>query len=288
MSAISLSTGYWSTKVGYKELVGSGEQEYSQDANTSKRSFLVEWRNADRFAAELIGNTQIVGGGSQKRTPPKRDPDRNGLVCKKCTVAGDRLGEHNGKGYIAYEYARISADFSTPDRPDANDGEDNDSVTYLSESYEPLVELIPLEGWDLLWQGGSQEGEPVGEDAVFNYTLRKIKVTINVERWYNPPLLDMFQAAGQCNNAIFRPTILAYPAESLLFSFPGASYELTSKTKSLAQTPWSLGLEFIYHPFGWNTLFNPKDLDWVDVATAGGRAPVQTYDFGRLLPGRVV
>lgn len=287
MAGPTFNQGYWSSRIGYKELYGSGEQEVSQDANSAKRNFLVPWAQGMAFAADLVGVTRIIAGGAQKRTPPKRDPDRDALVCKKATVKGVRLAEPS-RGVIAYRYAQIEADFSLPDKPDANDGEDNEGTTILSESYEPMNEVIPIEGWDLLWQAGSQEGEPVGEEATYNFILRKVKLTISVERWYNPPLIAMLLAAGQINESPFRPTVWTYPAETLMFNFPGASYELTTRTKSIAEIPWSLSLEFCFHPYGWNTLFNSKDLVFLPVATEGGLTPARTYDFTKLLPASYV
>lgn len=280
------STGYWSDAVPYKELEGSGDRNYSANdsaGNTVARKFLVLWDDADDFANGLIGGTSQVGASLQVRTPPKKDPNREFLVCQKVKVAGNANAGDNGNGVIQYKYADVEAEFATPSTPQGQD-ENQESVTYLTESWDVQKNLYPRKGWFYYWESGSQVDKAVGEDALLTVEVPEIRISIDVHKWYNPPLSDMVMAINRVNDASFRLTFCDWPAETLRFTNVKPSYELTQA----GMTPWKVGLEYVFNPNGWNKLFCPQDGAFVYVSTTTSQRPFATYDFTRLLPAGIV
>lgn len=253
--------------------------------NTVARKFLVRWDDAVSFGEGLLGGTSQVGSALQVRTPPKKDPDRDFLVCRKVKVSGNNNFGEDGRGVIAYEYADIEAEFSAPSTPQGSD-EDRENVTYLTESWDVQKNLYPRKSWFYYWEAGSQVDLTVGEDALMTVEVPEIRISIDVHKWYNPPLAEMVMAINRINDAVFRLTFCDWPAETLRFTSVKPSYELTQQ----GMTPWKVGLEFVFNPNGWNKLFQPQDGAFYYVSTASPlfKRPFDVYNFNLLLPAGIV
>lgn len=273
--------------IRYHELTGSGGRSFGE-AQQTNRQYLVDYANADEFAAILVGQSRRIGSGLQRYTSPVSDPDRPWLYCKSARVTGYGNGTFKQpNGTILYDQAKIDATFQPLERDDQT--ENPDSVVYIEENLEGVLEQFTLstedsEGESILeWK---ESGEPLDGDKTLSILDPQMSFSITIHNWFNAPVdaqdNPWLALMGKINRSTFRALRTSFKPKTLLFLNYTASRSFTSD----GVTAWTVSqfYQAVNSERTWNHFFNEKEMEYQEVQTASGKQPFKTGDFRKLLP----
>jgi len=265
--------------ITYQERPGSGTLEYSPEGIVGRRIFIVNWEDRIEFCRVMLGYTSATGH-VPIRTAAQKFPGFDYLYC---THAKEQpLGElRQGPEMAEYPQVEIHCEYH-PWNLSISPTEHNEeeTITYLEESYEFGGEFISVPGSNFRWVDTVPTTTGTGENPnIVDMPIGRLVGTLEMllHSPWEPELkgADIRATYGKVNDVEF----FDYPAEHVLFMGASARRVITSEG-----TPgWAVTYRFRAREASWNYVFR-GDTDgmhptgWWEVTPH----PYETADFSVL------
>jgi len=251
------------------------------------------WEDRWKLIKALMGSNTLDNSNTIQRKIPFAYPSREGLFCTAIPeIRGlkpyrDDMGDVTGMpGWMAYEFAYLTAIFSKPSYQVVEDDspQDNDlsGKTFITTRIQESGETLSPQGGTYFFTEGSQSGQPVKDT---NIGLIYTRFEITMTRHFMPvvPIWDTLACLGRTNLNGFDLTIGTFLPGTVLFA--GLHIEPRAEP-STGIVLWDVDYKFLANAANtWNTILD-RDGKFSKINTdvsGNGAVPFPQVDFTRLL-----
>lgn len=223
------------------------------ESPTAKVNIQCAWNDRFVIAQDILGNL---------RTWPKPGPMQWLLPIKSISI----VPQPNSKFSIVdnqcvYEKAVLSLNYQGN-----NASQDPGSGQLYSESLEPRLEYMPMDHKQFIWipRNALTEIAPVQEGESPSQPMYSMVLKRTLYRLSSIPA-TVFTAIGGVNNGAYYSSSLGLYAdtECLLYKPPVTKRDVNADGSG---DGWTLDMEFVYRPNGWNVFWNAQKQDWLRFA----------------------
>lgn len=262
--------------------------QFNQDGMTATRKCNVTGSYLD-FAEFMMGVKFTTAGMSGNRFNAQQWPGISALRVDNISIepAGKTTGTWTFNDSESQAWSNIWAtiNYTTIQEEEEGDEPDDETAYMQTLSYSVQVAIVPFKVEDT--HSTSTDG---GATSTIQTTTKTVKRHIRLPqvaygiKWprVTPATFrvingNILKTIGKVNEG----AMFGAKAEEVLFDGPSANREVTI----LGKRAWSLDLQFIYNPRGWNNTLHPRTLKWVPAkALLGDNAPYEKADLDKLLP----
>ncbi len=230
--------------ITYTERVPQRKGTYREGSVSLPREFDVAWSDVDAFIRALLGGVTSVGGRTVRADPHEYRPGW-GYWATRASFEGVGAPDMVN-GQIAFELARVYADYSLPLSTGSAPGEDPDGEPdeiWGEERLEARPEWIQIPAYKLKWKsGGDTIEEPMGIPLVLG-TLVLTRYNVS-----SVPISTYKNMVGKVNSATYR----GFAAGTLLF----APFSSARTINVLGETSkYTVTIPLLWKPTGWKNMY---------------------------------
>ncbi len=266
--------------IACKELIGSGEGEFTFDSSRLTRIFRCAWDKRIDLTRKLLGEITVDPDGNSVQTPPKSHPEIDTLYCRRVqvsafdagskTVATSASADLNVTG-ISYDFAKLTATYE----PFVSEFLPGDQL--ITEEFDVSSEVIETDGGTFKWSNGDLVAHK-------HFVLTGITEDVIVFHRSASSKRSVIKAmVGTVNSATFADS----PRGSLLFL--GGRGRRSVLTNGVEQ--WEIAYKFSHRSLGsgleidsWQKLWKPGGgWDTVSRSEPGGGGIYKYSNFNQLV-----
>lgn len=263
--------------IEYQDMVGSGTVSYGPDGITARRTFFVDWADADAFVRVMLGYTESIGG-VPVRTVGQQYPGFDYLYATTARTEG--MGRLLPGEPGVYDRARVFVSYEGMRYGSWNPDEE-DPARYLNESYDFGATMVSVKGSHFTYTDDADVTKTLDTPIGVRDPTMVLMLESNMEPVF--PRADIMTRIGTLNNA----TWYGHPREYVMFDGGSARRTLGAD----GTEGWTLLYRFIAKKQSWNWFFrgpggigaNHANGWWEVEDVVSGRPPYPLTNFSVLI-----